>query len=171
VRIIIAAAGPPGPPGDTGATGQRGPSGQRGPIGPPGFTGRHGAVGMEITDSNGDKGLSGDTGETGYIGATGIAACYRITAPIQSFEQGIAPGAAIRYAPSRWQFDPKIAADLRPSADASAVRTSLVAGGGKAAAYQRTYSLGSCAVEQTDGRTDRRTDRAIPKCLPIGRGA
>ena len=30
----------------------------------------------------------------------------------------------------RWQFDPKIAADLRPSADGSAVRTSLEAGGG-----------------------------------------
>ena len=33
--------------------------------------------------------------------------------------------------PRRWQFDPKIAADLHPSADGSAVRTSLVAGGGK----------------------------------------
>jgi len=32
--------------------------------------------------------------------------------------------------PRRWQFDPKIAADLRPSADGSAVCTSLVAGGG-----------------------------------------
>jgi len=30
--------------------------------------------------------------------------------------------------PPRWQFDPKIAADLRPSADGSAARTSLVAG-------------------------------------------
>jgi len=38
--------------------------------------------------------------------------------------------AARRYAPRRWQFDPKIAADLRPSAYRSAVRTSLVAGGG-----------------------------------------
>ena len=28
-----------------------------------------------------------------------------------------------------WQFGPKIAADLRPSVDGSAVRTSLVAGG------------------------------------------
>ena len=46
----------------------------------------------------------------------------------------------------------KIAADLRPSADWSAVRTSLVAGGGQAAGNQRTYSLGSCAVRQTDGR-------------------
>jgi len=40
-------------------------------------------------------------------------------------------GAARRYAhPRRWQFDPKIAANRRPSADGSAVRTSLVAGGG-----------------------------------------
>jgi len=63
------------------------------------------------------------------------------------YEQGIAPEAARRYDPHRWQFDegisfrrqsghlrqsidPKIAADLRPSADRSAVRTSLVAGGG-----------------------------------------
>ena len=49
----------------------------------------------------------------------------------------------------------KIAADLRPSADGSAVRTSLVAGGGKAAGSQRAHSLGSCAMGQTDGRTDR----------------
>jgi len=41
------------------------------------------------------------------------------------------PGVAIRYATRRRQFDgDKIAADLRPSADGSAVRTSLVAGGG-----------------------------------------
>jgi len=44
----------------------------------------------------------------------------------------------------------KIAADLRPSADGSAVRTScrwwLNAGS------QRAYSLGSCAMGQTDGR-------------------
>ena len=38
-------------------------------------------------------------------------------------QQVIAPGAARRYAAHRWQFDPKIAADLRPSADGSAVRT------------------------------------------------
>jgi len=37
--------------------------------------------------------------------------------------------------PLRWQLTvTKIAADLRPSADGSAVRTSLVAGGGQAAA-------------------------------------
>ena len=38
-------------------------------------------------------------------------------------------GVARRYAPRQWQFDPKIASDLRPSMDGSAVRTSLVAGG------------------------------------------
>ena len=46
----------------------------------------------------------------------------------------------------------KIAADLRPSAVGSAVRTSLVDGGGTAAGSQRAYSLGSCAMGQTDGR-------------------
>ena len=40
----------------------------------------------------------------------------------------------------------KIAADLRPSADGFAVRTSLVAGGGYAAGSQRAYSLDSCAM-------------------------
>jgi len=43
----------------------------------------------------------------------------------------------------------KIAADLRPSADRSAARTSLVAG--SAAGSQRACSLGSCAMGQTDG--------------------
>ena len=59
-------------------------------------------------------------------------------------QQGIAPGAARRYAPRWWQLDPKIAADLHPFADGSAVRTPLVTGGGQAA--------GSCAMGQTDGR-------------------
>jgi len=58
-------------------------------------------------------------------------------------KERIAPGAARRYAPAdgsstvAYRFaanqaimNPKIAADLRPSADGSAVRTSLVAGGG-----------------------------------------
>jgi len=48
------------------------------------------------------------------------------------------------------------------STSGSAVRRSLVAGGGLAAGSQRAYSLGSCAMGQTDGRTDR----AIPKCPP-----
>jgi len=53
----------------------------------------------------------------------------------------------------------RLVADLRPSADGSAVRTSLVAG--------QAASLGSCATQpacnsvgwdrQTDGQTDRRT--------------
>ena len=65
-------------------------------------------------------------------------------------------GAARRYATRRWQFDPKLAADLRPSADASAVHTSLVAGGGQAAGSQRSaYSLG----------WDRQTDRWIAVSL------
>ena len=68
-------------------------------------------------------------------------------------------------APHRWQFDGgisfqaistymyiQIAVDLRPSADGSAVRTSLVAVGGKTAGSQCVYSLGSCAVGETDGR-------------------
>ena len=58
-------------------------------------------------------------------------------------QQGIAPGAARRYAPAdsrstvAYRFAanqavkyPKIFADLRPSAAGSAVRTSLAAGGG-----------------------------------------
>jgi len=76
---------------------------------------------------------------------------------IMTLKQVIAPGAARRYAPAdgsstvAYSFvayalvsvrkfsrnkglcqsmDPEIAADLRPSADRSAVRTSLVAGGG-----------------------------------------
>ena len=68
-------------------------------------------------------------------------------------EQGITPGEARRYAPADGSSTvAKIAADLRPSADGSAVRTSLVAGGGYAAGSQRAYSLGSCAMGHTDGR-------------------
>jgi len=40
------------------------------------------------------------------------------------------PGGGETICPRRWQLDPKIAADLRPSANWSAVNTSLVAGGG-----------------------------------------
>ena len=46
----------------------------------------------------------------------------------------------------------RLAADLRPSADGSAVRTSLVAGGG--------YSLGQLRPG-TDRQTDGRTGRGI----------
>ena len=79
--------------------------------------------------------------------------------------------------PRRWQFDggvsfrhqsghlhqSMVAVDLRPSADGSTVRISLMAGGGKAAGSQRAFSLGSCAMGQTGGQRDRRTDRVIPK--------
>ena len=82
--------------------------------------------------------------------------------------------------PGRWQFDdgisfrresghlrqstdPKIATDLRPSADRSAVRTFLVAGGGLAAGSQHAYSLGSCAMRQADGRI------ALFQNVPLGR--
>jgi len=61
------------------------------------------------------------------------------------------PGGGETICPRRWQFDPKIAADLRPSADGSAVHTSLVAGGGYSAGSQCAYGLGSYAVGQTDG--------------------
>ena len=40
------------------------------------------------------------------------------------------PGGGETIRPRRWRYDPKIAADVRPSADGSAFRTSLVAGGG-----------------------------------------
>jgi len=46
----------------------------------------------------------------------------------------------------------KNAANLRPSADGSAVRTSLMAGDGQSAGSHRAYSLGSCAMGRTDGR-------------------
>jgi len=61
--------------------------------------------------------------------------------------------------------DPKIAADLRPFAEGSAVRTSLVPGGGYAAGRKRAYSLGSCAMGQTDGRI------ALFQNALLGRGA
>ena len=52
-------------------------------------------------------------------------------------------------------------ADLRPSADGSAVRASLMAGRGQAAGSQRACSLGSCATGQTYVRTDRQTDGSL----------
>jgi len=78
----------------------------------------------------------------------------------------------------------KIAADLRPSADGSAARTSLVVGGGWAAGNQRAYSLGNCAMGQADGRIAlfqnaplrRRhkkgnpqsiTERRVPELIPV----
>jgi len=45
-------------------------------------------------------------------------------------KQGITPGAPRRYAPVDGSSIKKFVADLRPSADGSAVRTSMVSGGG-----------------------------------------
>ena len=74
--------------------------------------------------------------------------------------------AARRYAPRRWQFDGgKNRGDLRPPVDGWAVRTSIVAGGGSDADSQRAYSLGSCAVGQTDGRI-----ALFQNAPPLGRG-
>ena len=62
-----------------------------------------------------------------------------------------------------------LAADLRPSADGSSVRTSLVAG------QLQANSLGSCATQPAcyspcwDRQTDRRTDRDIVNA-PYGGG-
>jgi len=50
----------------------------------------------------------------------------------------------------------KIAADLRPSADGSAVRTGS----------QRACSLGSCAAGQTDGQTDEARYSKMPPRAP-----
>jgi len=50
---------------------------------------------------------------------------------MEAKQEGIAREAARRYAPADGSSKvTEIAADLRPSADGSAVRTSLVAGGG-----------------------------------------
>jgi len=64
---------------------------------------------------------------------------------LAQFKQGIAQGAARRYSAVNGSSTvAKIAADLRPSAHFwwPAV----------AAGSQRAYSLGSCALGQTDGR-------------------
>ena len=67
----------------------------------------------------------------------------------------------------------RFAADLRPSADRSAVRTF---GGRPAAGSQRVDSLGSCATQPAcyslgwDRQTDRRTDRGITRYPPYGGG-
>jgi len=64
---------------------------------------------------------------------------------------------ARRYAPTRDGSSTvaKIAVDLRPSADGSAVRTSLVAGGSQAAAASMPIAY------QLHHGTVRRTDRGI----------
>jgi len=50
----------------------------------------------------------------------------------------------------------RLAADLRPSADGSAVHT----GSQRAYSLRQLRAYGSCAVGQTE-QTDRRTDRGI----------
>ena len=78
-------------------------------------------------------------------------------------KQGIAPGAARRYAPHRrLQFDGGKNRGGSTSVRGR-IRSPHISGG------RRAYSLGSCAVGLTAGRTDRSTDHAIPKC-PVGRG-
>jgi len=75
-----------------------------------------------------------------------------ITTEISSFCAAEVTRGGEMICPHRWLFDPKIAADLCPFAEGSAVRTFLVAGSGEAAGSQRAYSLGSCTVGQTDRR-------------------
>ena len=70
----------------------------------------------------------------------------------------IAPEAARRYAPHWWQFD--LRADLRPSADGSAVRTPLMAGVAKLQAASVPIAYGSCAPRGA-APWDRRTDCGI----------
>jgi len=74
------------------------------------------------------------------------------------WEQCIAPGPARRYAPPPMAV--RLAADLRPSADGSAFRTSPAAGQLQAASVPRAYSWG----RQTDGSRYR----LMP--LPLRRG-
>jgi len=61
-----------------------------------------------------------------------------------------------RFAVNQAIVDPEIAANLHPSADGSAVCTSLVAGVGSAAGSQRAYSLGRQLRHGTDRQTDGR---------------
>jgi len=68
-------------------------------------------------------------------------------------QQGVAPRAARRYAPSpQWQFDGGKNRGGSMSARGR-VRSPHISGGwgGYAAGSQRAYSLGSCAMGQTDG--------------------
>ena len=66
--------------------------------------------------------------------------------------------------PRRWQFDSKIAADLRPSADGSAVRTSLV---GRWPAVAQLQAAGPWD-RLTDGQMDGRI--ALFRNAPLGGG-
>jgi len=75
-------------------------------------------------------------------------------------EQSIAPEAARRYAPADGSSTVvKIAADLRPSADASAYLWWPAVAKMQAASVRRANSLGSCVMGQTDGRTARQAER------------
>ena len=87
-------------------------------------------------------------------------------------EQSIAPQAARRYASADGSSTVvKIAADLRPSADASAHLWWPAVAKMQAASVRRANSLGSCVMGQTDGRTERQTD-GTRCCImpPHGRG-
>jgi len=73
----------------------------------------------------------------------------------------------------------RLAADLRPSADGSAVRTPLVAGGGKAAGSLRaaaadTVPKAAARLGQlrpgTDGQTDGRIAESLNAPPPLRRG-
>ena len=73
-------------------------------------------------------------------------------------EQGNAPGAARQYAPLPPPMAARLAADLRPCADGSADRTSLVAGQLQAASVPIAYrQLRHAAIEPRLGQTDGRT--------------
>jgi len=54
----------------------------------------------------------------------------------------------------------RLAADLRPSADGSAVRTPVMAGGGESAGSQSAYSQGQLHARAAVP-WDRRTNRGI----------
>jgi len=77
--------------------------------------------------------------------------------------QVIAPGAARRYAPLP-PMAVRLAADLRPSADGSAVHT----GSQRAYSLRQLRAYGSCAVGQTDRQTDGSWYRLIPRSLRRG---
>ena len=72
--------------------------------------------------------------------------------------------------PRRWQFDGGKNRGGSTSVRGR-IRSPHISGGRRwLSCRYRTFiilfSLGSCAMGQTDGRTERRTDRAIPKCPP-----
>jgi len=65
--------------------------------------------------------------------------------------------------PRRWQFDPKIAADLRPSADGSTVCTSLVVGAIGSQQFRETGSM------STTPKTEAVIEYPSQHCLPSAR--